>query len=215
MNINKLVIITALGMAVMSLSAMAAGISGTKHDMSGKGWGTAELCKFCHTPHLARPSSETGGAAPLWNHKTTTQGYTLYTSATFDPNGGTTKTQPGPQSKLCLSCHDGTVAIDAFANSGVLQTGNNFMTSTNLVGAGGLLTSDHPIAFTYNGALAASAKQLATPVSASWVDSAQTLPLYASKMECATCHAVHDNTYGKFLRVSNAGSAMCLTCHQK
>ncbi|MEI6393162.1 MAG: cytochrome c3 family protein [Verrucomicrobiota bacterium] len=34
-------------------------------------------------------------------------------------------------------------------------------------------------------------------------------------MECASCHATHDNTYTKFMRVSNAGSAMCLRCHIK
>ena len=208
MSQNKIIIIAVLGLAVGTVAANAA-IRGTLHDMSGRGWGTTELCKFCHTPHSAQ--NVTG--APLWNHQSTVRSYTLYTSATFDPNGGLTVTQPGPQSKLCLSCHDGTVAIDSFANGGVLQTGTHFMTTTNSVGAGGTLGRDHPIAFTYNAALATSAKHLNTPVSASWVDAGQTLPLYAGKLECATCHSVHDNTFTKFMRVSNAGSAMCMTCH--
>jgi hypothetical protein len=205
MNI-RIITTVALG-SLLGASVAMAGIKGSPHDMSGKGWGTAELCKFCHTPHLAQ--SVVG--APLWNHQSTVQAYTLYSSATF--LGGASQTQPGPQSKLCLSCHDGTVAIDSYANGGVAQTGTHFMTSTNLVAASGSLTSDHPIAFTYNAALATADKHLVSPVSASWVDGSQTLPLYAGKMECATCHSVHDNTYTKFMRVSNAGSAMCETCH--
>ena len=177
--------------------------------MSAKGWGTTELCKFCHTPHLAQ--AVTG--APLWNHQTTVATYSMYTSATFQ--GAATQTQPGPTSKLCLSCHDGTVAVDSFANSGTVQAGTHFISSTNRVGSGGLLTSDHPIAFTYNAALVAQDTHLVVPASASFVDAASLIPLYAGKMECASCHASHDNTYTKFLRIANAGSALCLKCHLK
>jgi predicted CXXCH cytochrome family protein len=135
----------------------------------------------------------------------------MYASATFQ--GAATQTQPGPTSKLCLSCHDGTVAVDSFANAGVLQTGTHFISTTNRVGSGGLLTSDHPIAFTYNAALVALDNLLRVPASASYVDAASTIPLFAGKLECASCHQSHDNTYTKFLRTSNASSALCLKCH--
>jgi len=184
-------------------------IAGTPHDLSTRGWGTTELCKFCHTPHLAQAAVQ---AAPLWNHRTTTVNYNMYNSATF--KGAASQQQPGPASKLCLSCHDGTVAVDAFANGGALQTGTHFMTSTNLVGTGGSLANDHPIAFNYDAALATADPQLVVPADASYVDSAHTIPLFASKLECASCHATHDNTYTKFLRISNAGSALCLKCHK-
>lgn len=187
----------------------AATIAGTPHDLSGKGWGTTELCKFCHTPHLAQSVA----GAPLWNHQTTTATYALYSSATF--RGAATQTQPGATSKLCLSCHDGTVAIDSFANSGVLQVGTHMMSSTNMVGGGNSLTSDHPIAFTFDAALVSAAGGLVTPQSTNYVDAAHLVPLYNGKVECASCHAVHDNTYGKFLRTSNSGSALCLKCHAK
>ena len=203
----RFVILLAAALAGTAVSASAATIAGTPHDLSAKGWGTTELCKFCHTPHLAQNVA----GAPLWNHRTTVATYALYTSATF--NG--TSTQPGPTSKLCLSCHDGTVAIDSFANAGVLQAGTHFMTSTNLVGAANTLASDHPIAFNYDAALVAADGKLVTPVSTSYVDAARLIPLYSSKLECASCHASHDNTYGKFLRTSNAGSALCLKCHLK
>jgi predicted CXXCH cytochrome family protein len=42
------------------------------------------------------------------------------------------------------------------------------------------------------------------------------LPLFtASTMQCATCHNVHDNTNVPFLRINNAASALCTTCHIK
>lgn len=202
--------VLAAAMAGFGSSAFGAGtIAGTPHDLSQKGWGTTELCKFCHTPHLAQ--AVTG--APLWNHQTTVASYTMYSSSTFQ--AASTQSQPGPTSKLCLSCHDGTVANDSFANGGVLQSGTHMMTTTNRVGFGASLTGDHPIAFTYDSALVGLDNTLVTPVSASYVDAGKLIPLYSSKMECASCHATHDNTYGKFLRISNAGSALCLKCHQK
>jgi len=188
-------------------TASGATIAGTPHDLSTRGWGTTELCKFCHTPHLAQAVA----GAPLWNHQTTAATYALYSSATFQGSS----TQPGPTSKLCLSCHDGTVASDSFANGGVVRAGTHFMTTTNLVGSGASLTSDHPIAFLYNAALVTADGGLVTPASTNYVDSARTIPLYNSKLECASCHSSHDNTYAKFLRIANTGSALCLKCHMK
>ena len=204
-----MVLAVALAGSSVSVTVSAATIAGTPHDLSAKGWGTTELCKFCHTPHLAQAVA----GAPLWNHQTTLATYTLYSSATF--SGASSQTQPGPTSRLCLSCHDGTVAIDSFANGGVPRAGTQFMPSTNRVGGGGSLTSDHPIAFNYNAALVALDSGLVTPASTNYVDAARLIPLYNSKVECASCHASHDNTYAKFLRTSNAGSALCLKCHIK
>ena len=34
-------------------------------------------------------------------------------------------------------------------------------------------------------------------------------------VECASCHDPHNPVYGTFLRMSNAASAMCITCHSK
>jgi predicted CXXCH cytochrome family protein len=137
------------------------------------------------------------------------QTYDLYTSPTFVATPG----QPGPTSLQCLSCHDGTVASDSFGNGGVLATGSHFITSTNLVGAQSSLKMDHPIGFVFDAALAQNAPHLVTPVSASYVDAAKTVTLYAGKLECASCHSVHDNGNTKFLRIPNTSSAMCIKCH--
>lgn len=69
-----------------------------------------EVCVFCHTPHGANPNVP--GAAPLWNRQVNTTGYTTYSA----PNMDTTPGQPVGVSLACLSCHDGTIAVDALVN---------------------------------------------------------------------------------------------------
>ena len=101
-----------------------AGIANTKHNLSVAGPGDVksidetEICVFCHTPHRAIKNDN----IPLWNHNlSTTSNYGVYTSPTFDGKttiqdlGGTDATTAAV-SNLCLSCHDGTIAINALNN---------------------------------------------------------------------------------------------------
>src|SRR3974390_1001934 len=62
-------------------------------------------CAFCHPPH-----SGLGGVSPLWNQQYSKAVYNTYNSSTYHQTGNT---QPplGITSSLCLSCHDGTVAV--------------------------------------------------------------------------------------------------------
>ena len=188
--------------ATVALTGRAA-IAGTKHDLTTNAWAiTDQKCIFCHTPHNAKTTQ----LIPLWNHGATTTTFTLY------QNTGTlnaTMGQPAGTSKACLSCHDGTVASDSYGTI----TGTHLMTGTANLGTS--LADDHPVSFTYDPALATADGGLISPLNANFVDGGGTIPLFAGKMECASCHEVHDNTFGKFLRVSNAGSALCLKCHVK
>lgn len=114
------------GALAISLSGPAqAGISATKHNLGTSGTGsnkvtagTAELCVFCHTPHAADVSTV---GAPLWNKRLNTgQTYQTYTSSTMDARGaqdGLAGGQIGGASLACLSCHDGTQAMDNIINS--------------------------------------------------------------------------------------------------
>ena len=171
--------------------ALGAGITGSKHDLSGKGWGTTELCIFCHTPHKAAASTY----GPLWNHAVSVATYQLYGGGVTGK--GTTVNQPGPASASCLSCHDGTVAVDAFGGA----TGNDATKITGDALIGTDLRDDHPIGVAYT-------------VSSSY-KSPTNAKLYNSRVECASCHDVHDYTNDPFLRMSNSGSALCLDCHNK
>ena len=71
-----------------------------------------EVCVYCHTPHGAQNSN-----APLWNRALPATGnYTPYSSTTIDVNGGSIP-QPDGVSLACLSCHDGTIAVDSIINA--------------------------------------------------------------------------------------------------
>lgn len=82
-----------------------------------------EVCIFCHTPHGALSDIGVGRQAPLWNQNLSAATYTLYDgvwSKTFQGYDALDRKRPnGPTgySKLCLSCHDGTLAMNSFANA--------------------------------------------------------------------------------------------------
>ncbi|MEE8317100.1 MAG: hypothetical protein V3R70_11180, partial [Syntrophobacteria bacterium] len=88
-------------------------IANTPHNLSTSGqFGfksltVSETCVFCHTPHSALPD------APLWNRNLPSgQTYNIYGSSTLQAAPG----QPTGKARLCLSCHDGTVALGAIVN---------------------------------------------------------------------------------------------------
>ncbi|MCF6180780.1 cytochrome c3 family protein [Lutibacter sp.] len=193
----------------MSFVSFGQNIAGSDHDFSTESWNsTGEICIVCHTPHNA----VTGLTAPLWNHEVTTTTFTLYTS-TVSPSFDATASQPDGTSKLCLSCHDGTVAMDNFGG----QTGGtDFMSGSDKLGTD--LSNDHPISFTYDAALATTDGGLFDPTTTnSGVGSTITADLLlANKLQCSSCHDVHNGSgVAKLLVKSNAGSALCLTCHNK
>lgn len=226
---KKVLVIAVVALVAIASAATAATVVGTKHDLRRAGGpvsGTAEVCVFCHTPH------QTAAAAaqdPLWNHQLSAQAsYGVYGSTTMnavptDIGGATAGT--APVSNLCMSCHDGTIAVGALWNSpndavgaltynagnGVNATG--MINTTALVGTS--LVDDHPVNFTYNSALATADGGLVTPASASAVDAGGQVPLFAATVQCASCHDPHDNTNTPFLVVSNSASALCTTCHTK
>jgi len=209
-----------MGMSILfSTSALAQDdttIVGSIHDFRVQGWANNnnnEICVVCHTPHNAISPQD----GPLWNRAMTASTFTLYEPNTTPGSDidGTLFIQPSGVSKLCLSCHDGTIAIDAFGGA----VGTEFMDDINaaanigdVVGGVGDLTNDHPVAFTFpttDAEIVAPAAGLVAGI----------MPLFGvgqDQMECASCHDVHaTNTFDQLLRVDNAGSGLCLTCHIK
>ena len=112
------------------------GIANTRHNLSIDWLGAnAEgmdfyrndydrICVYCHTPHGANQTSPMN-EAPLWNR--TYLGSNTYITFTDPDSGrimksgigtepGGKATQPGVSSLTCLSCHDGTLAIDSIIN---------------------------------------------------------------------------------------------------
>jgi predicted CXXCH cytochrome family protein len=227
---NKFKLPTMLGAAIVAtvvigLSGQAvAGISSTKHNLSDTGTGdiasdNPEICVFCHTPHNAIKNNN----IPLWNHTlSTTANYGVYTSPTFDgaadiADVGGVIESTATITNLCLSCHDGTVALNAMNNPSnthlvTAMTGTGLTDSkisagraTNL---GSDLTNDHPVNFTYDDTADTALIAAATLTN---------VRLFDGKVQCASCHDPHasDPTTQPFLRFTMEGSALCLKCHDK
>ena len=191
---------------------LVAGLAGAQlaqsaHDFSAQGWGTTGICQPCHTPQNA----STALPVVLWNHEVSTGPYTVYDSPTMNATTG----QPKGVSKACLSCHDGTVALDSFAGS----TGTTTITGAASFGTD--LSNDHPVSFIYNNALAIADGELHPPTTqASGLGGTIAADMLFgtgnTQMECASCHDVHNASSQEFLLLkSNARSALCLTCHSK
>jgi len=133
-------------------------IVGSQHDMTAggtaQGTGTSDqVCVYCHTPH----GSDSSASAPLWN-KVFTAGpfarYSTLNTPTFDSN----EAPVGSVSLACLSCHDGTQAMDVVINSP--GSGGYNPAGSNIGGLGVMLgspvpvldtdlTNDHPISMQY------------------------------------------------------------------
>jgi predicted CXXCH cytochrome family protein len=163
-----------------------------------------EICIACHTTH--NTDLTVAAEAPLWNHDLTTNGdFSPYVG--FDMQSTPTDTV-NTGSLLCLSCHDGTISLDAFGGGG----GGPQMTGAANVTKN--LTDDHPISMAYAGDTglnaASSTTELGGTITADYLNGGTTV-------ECFSCHNVHNDvgTAAKLLKVDNAGSVLCLDCHAK
>jgi len=194
-----------------------AGIQGSAHDFSSFAFAGGQICLPCHTPH----NGELVEGAPLWNHELSTATYVLYSSPSMTATVG----QPTGASKLCLSCHDGTVAVDSFGG----DTGTNFIQARFDLTTD--LSNDHPISFTYDAALATADPGLFDPTSKivkigsgnfSRTETISNTMLENNVLQCQACHSVHndyvaDDPQSKdaLLKISIDGSELCLACHNK
>ncbi len=202
---KKLVtIIFALATVAFIAAPAMAGITGSAHDFSGDSWNTTgEICVTCHTPHHAM-----AGKKVLWNHE-------LADNSTYANNletaFGTTWGTPDGPSLLCLSCHDGTVALDNFGGE---TSGTNFIDPAGQVGDGTTLDGNHPISIDYNAALVTSGELFDVSTAES-----NGVNIYGSapgRIQCGSCHDVHNSqNIDGLLRTSNAASALCMACHNK
>ncbi|MDH5324319.1 MAG: hypothetical protein OEZ68_04510 [Gammaproteobacteria bacterium] len=184
-----------------------AGVANTKHNLSISGPGTLKaasedrICVFCHTAHHASP------IAPLWNRASSGAIYTPYSSSTIVSNPG----QPTGASLLCLSCHDGTVALGSTTSGNIQMAGG----TTVMPVTGGLLgtdlSDDHPVSFLYSSSVSSLRNELVDPATLTGPVKLDA----AGMLQCTSCHNPHDNTFGKFLVMDDRGSMLCETCHKK
>jgi predicted CXXCH cytochrome family protein len=184
------------------------GIAGSEHDFTSSGWqtrpdgdGTIGLCEVCHTPH-------SDSSKPiLWNKDLTSGGsYDNTLQTAFLTSWGT----PDGATLLCLSCHDGTIALD---NYGGLTGGTNFIDAEARIGDGSTLAGNHPVSIPYTSSLIGTELKTVASVEAT------NLRLYGNpgseRIQCGSCHDVHNKqaVTTQFLRESR--NSLCVGCHDK
>jgi predicted CXXCH cytochrome family protein len=199
--LRKLAGLTAVAGLFIAGTASAQ-IQGSVHDFNAEIGTNNDLCAYCHVPHQADSAVSD---APLWDHTLTTATYTPYSTITMDATMSGDSTTYGI-SRLCLSCHDGTVAVDSYGGAAGTTLISDVGAWTG-VGAGyqsGVLTQEHPISVPTT-----DAEVRNTPTSAE-------TKLFSGNVECASCHDVHDQTgLSNLLVLTNDASALCLSCHIK
>ena len=205
------------------------GIVGSPHDFSSATWNqrSGELCRTCHVPHdhgrtlAVQTGIESSGL--LWNHKLSDVVYTLYSSATLNGAIG----QPTGTAKMCLGCHDGSVALEAMDSKAAGGHSTTTYIQTNDAGfqvpgtgmGGTSLQGTHPISVVYDSAADPGLKATTNSIGTSGTIASL---LDGGKVQCSTCHDVHDSLGEAvggthLLRVSNTAtpSGLCLACHIK
>ena len=197
--------ILAAGAAFAQLSGDVIGMHdlgpGSKSPITGA---RPDFCGYCHAPH-------TGLNQGLWNQTLTTQSYSVYTSDT-ESNRGTQPTL-GEDSNLCLSCHDGTVAVGATVAYGQVTTRGS-MYNSDVFGSN--MQPSHPFSLVLPikdnidliASLAAKGKT---------GDPTGAVRLIHGNIECSSCHDPHvqakDQVSQNFLVRDSSNGQMCLACH--
>ncbi|MFO0839229.1 MAG: cytochrome c3 family protein [Phycisphaerae bacterium] len=166
------------------------GIEGSKHDFTDGGRLPRDLCLPCHTPHIS--ASEAPLLVKPADARTQTRAY---------------RTRVGDldaASLICLSCHDGSVGPDVYAGTHAMSWSE---VSGGVTAASVRLTS-HPIGIRYPD----HAERMNSPAA---VTASGKLKLPDGRIQCTTCHDPHNTERnGGMLRMSNARSQLCLTCHR-
>jgi predicted CXXCH cytochrome family protein len=208
--VSRRIALTAVVLAAFAGGPAFGDLQTSKHNLSTSGPGTitaeseSRTCVFCHTPHNANP------AVPLWNHASSVAAYSPYSSTTLTL--AIPPDQPTGSSKLCLSCHDGTVALGQTVNDGLISlfgTDAGGRLSAGPSDLGPDLTDDHPVSFQPN---PTNPETLDPPAG----DAVKLDP--AGEVQCVSCHDPHtedrDAVTRRFLVKRNQRSAICTTCHQ-
>ncbi len=196
--------------------------SNTTPDMVGRIRNYNEVCVYCHTPHEG-PNWVGLPRAPLVNRPRPNPSYRM---PQFSAQRMVQDPSPSERSRVCLSCHDGSVGLDVVTNRPNTYTGpapaNHFIDECEGCHSGGNpdggidwegvwlrpdMRNQHPFSVLYDPTRRPGQFRAAVGGSVGG------LPLIAGKVECATCHEPHSERYRYFLRLPNTGGSFCLVCH--
>jgi len=189
------------------------------HDFKETQWNGTSICMPCHPGSGVNKETL---SLPIWINKTLSP-FEVYSDSPLDRD-------PGSTSKLCLSCHDGTMGNDSyteFHNSYILPDTGIFKLN--------MMTS-HPVSIIYHyqegGISRNKLNDPNTTMSGLGGTIAEDL-LINGKVECTSCHDIHvtrnmatckgchtmsskvPSSASLTLWITNDYSALCRTCHLK
>lgn len=194
-------------------TTLAGSILNSKHNLSVSGKGDIKastetrVCIFCHSTH------NTSSEGPLWNHETSSGSIKTYERSTMNSKAE----QPNGATKLCLSCHDGTIAVGAI--KGVMQpikmnnvgpSGEIPVSRKSNVGLD--LTGTHPVSVKYEQNIALADNHLKWPPQ----DPEKIVGTDADGyVQCTACHNPHDDSKSEKYPFWNKTTfdAVCISCH--
>jgi len=198
-------------------------VVGTVHNLSVSGPGDVraldetEICKFCHIPHNST------APVPMWGQALSRAQYQV---PEIRSRGGSRVyvSQPDGSSRLCLSCHDGTVALGEVAGEAgpIPMAGSQRLSPGQRGFIGTDLSGSHPISFVVPdgdaGLVDTDADMGLRPLSAVQSDDHVRLD-NNGKMQCTTCHDPHSDRFfqeGAVPRfwVKPTLMEVCITCHE-
>ena len=206
-------------MIMLTQHVAAQGIKQSHHDFTGAHWNGSQPCAPCHLPK----DSVASGTA-LWSSNLTRFNNGAFESIKVKDHLG----QPNGKSKLCMSCHDGTVAIERHVAYDFSET------DTLPVRFWSNAMDEHPISIPYVTNRAYRLKLNEAQTSSGLGSSIANDLLEDGNIECTSCHDVHVfrntqgctgchnqnnlNTKASFtlsLWKSNDESELCVICHAK
>jgi predicted CXXCH cytochrome family protein len=206
------ILVMVVGVACRAFGAKTS-IVETRHNLSVSGPGEIKsptetrICIFCHSSHNAAKDG------PLWNHLTTTPGsFQTYERSTMTGRAE----QPNGATKLCLSCHDGTIAVGAVRGlSGDIAMQNvgsaGEIPSHRRSNLGRDLSGTHPVSIRFNEGVALANRNLRWPPD----DPGGEVGVDAAGyVQCTACHDPHGSRSDRypFWRKPTFGQ-VCVVCH--
>jgi predicted CXXCH cytochrome family protein len=208
---RPLLIVMLCVLAVTAKAQVSGDVLGS-HNLSLSGTspvkGALDPCLFCHVPHSG---VQTPNGA-LWSQTLSSQVYKSYGSTTLH----NTSQQPmlGGDSSLCLSCHDGTVAVGQTVPSGQIQMSGNMFPADKF---GTDLQGSHPFSLKTPMVDAPDLVQSLTTTHTT-ADPLHAVNLINNDVECTSCHTPHsqmvDTISKNFLVRDSSSGQLCLSCHE-